>query len=418
MNVLSLFALIALISMVSALEVRSIESCKDIVHKTCGKEIDALESALKDRKPIAALEAVVDASKCLAAHSDEITEDCLKKSEITLLLLDGVNIDDTSVDGSHDCKDVVDKKCGKKIDALKKAIKDTSVVGIVQGAFDVANCVLQNAQEITKKCLDLQPKLVEMRLDPEFLANHRDGAGEEKADEGVIDDLKACMDKVQATCGDDIDHLTEAIKNGEFGKIIDGIKAVTDCVSNVECSSSEVVDAVFVKYDVPRRPKLPETHLEKFRSYFQAPPAEVREFMNKLAERDQHKPALPFPRASRSGGHHRGHHSRHGDDVETMEVVGSSKNGKFGFHRTAPWHERPTDVRSENDDEDDEEFQDGVCHGMVFGAVAVSVIFLVVRSSCFTLKRKPENAVLVDGGAYTVLAASDFVGADDVASKV
>jgi hypothetical protein len=61
-----------------------------------------------------------------------------------------------SLDAKRPCHDQLRKSCGAKFDKLENAIKDTSVIGILESAIEVVDCVLQHAEDIWAKCKPIE----------------------------------------------------------------------------------------------------------------------------------------------------------------------------------------------------------------------------------------------------------------------
>jgi hypothetical protein len=108
----------------------------------------------------------------------------------------------------------VKKECKKQIDELEKALDDTSIVGIITGALDVASCIVENIQDIIEQCNPFE--VVEFNMLPVApIAKSED----------------KCHHALYSACGKELDRLKSSINDASvFGMWGSGLE-VAGCVT-------------------------------------------------------------------------------------------------------------------------------------------------------------------------------------------
>jgi len=207
---------------------------------------------------------------CLASNSNGLSKECFF-SEVDASL-------DAMVEGKgNKCKDELRSKCGKQIDALKKAIEHTSVIGTVKGAVDVVECIVNNAEDLWNHCkpgksaaaeevspaivtvidesscesraLELCPatqnKVLGLGFTLGCLVDKASVLGSECAHERIVvamDELenssdKPCHDELRKKCGKQIDNLKKEIQETS---VLGTLKAAVDVVQCVAQNAEDL----------------------------------------------------------------------------------------------------------------------------------------------------------------------------------
>jgi len=178
---------------ISLIEARSSDSkpCKDEIRLHCSKQIDALKKAVQDTSIVGIIKGAVETAECLAENVKAIAEKCnpfkTKACDARIeafcpMLLEPFESPDALLDASSclsdkqailgdecvarasqpivafidssssKCHDQLRKDCGKELDALKKEVQDTSVIGTIKSVVDVVACISHHAEDLINNC--------------------------------------------------------------------------------------------------------------------------------------------------------------------------------------------------------------------------------------------------------------------------
>jgi uncharacterized membrane-anchored protein YjiN (DUF445 family) len=292
-----------------AMETSSDKNCRDELRKECGKQIDQLKKEIQDTSVIGILKGAVDVVQCVAQNAralwekckpfaleEEQADDCAERAvafcpyagnKVELLVANlGCLVDKSSSIGDScaakhvavamqslelssdkNCQDEMRKKCGKQIDELKKSIQNFDITGILKGASRMAECVVDNADDLWEKCkpfateekpalnladpiLDCSSKVAALCPPTEHkimglgftlgcLAEQSGILGEECVKREMIaaldamdnTDDKSCHDELRKKCGKQIDELKKQIQHTSVIGIVKGAVDVVQCVA-------------------------------------------------------------------------------------------------------------------------------------------------------------------------------------------
>jgi len=309
--------------------------CKDAIDSHCKTSIDKLKEAVEDVDIPKVLAGVVDVVECLAKNAKDIANKCspferqgcqdelanvcpqfvapssvveaastmpsatacaammTDKCAKQLLVVQTRSMVEHS---DKPCKDAIHSHCGKAIDELNKAIQDTSIMRILKGAVDVAQCITSNAEDIAKKCNPIHQVVEEeeendntcgLRVEAfcpvlddnmdnidtlsqavDCVVDKRSVLGDEcvvRALQPVLDAFEAtqsdspCHSELRKDCGKQIDAFKKAMQDTE---VIDSIKGAVDVVSCVAHNAEDLVNHCFKKQaDAEKLTKAPTKKL-------------------------------------------------------------------------------------------------------------------------------------------------------------
>jgi len=108
--------------------------------------------------------------------------------------------------GEEDCKQEFDKKCQKQVDALKKAVEDTSVIGIIKASVDLVQCVSENMDDLWQHCKPWEkPTIGETKKADMFVSIVKMNT----KFRGVLEDSE-CKSEFDKKCGQTVDDLKKS----------------------------------------------------------------------------------------------------------------------------------------------------------------------------------------------------------------
>lgn len=230
--------------------------CKDEFHKKCGKEVDALKKAIENTSVMGIIKGSVDVASCIVNNLDDLFNHCIPKNEVvvnnklrsenvvvqaknTIASYEQLNMLNNNrffvVGSDSNCKKQWEKDCGKQVEKLKKAVEDTSIVGIIAGAADVVECAIKNLEDIYNHCK----------------SGNNNNKEEEKEDVildiapipsnfGPIDQVNVCVGVVQTYCGGQLDMIRTMDVSAPFETQIALFKDLEVCIEeNINRIESE-----------------------------------------------------------------------------------------------------------------------------------------------------------------------------------